>query len=200
MHIAAITGSTRPNRRSRKVADWVLAEATSRQGATFDLVDLADLGLPMYEEPEPAAVGSVSGEEARRWGDLVDTFDAFIFVVPEYNHSFPAVIKNAIDLVYRQWNDKSVGFVTYGLQGGVRAAEQLRCVVSEVKLASVRSHVALSLFTDFTLEDMLAPGEVTPGAHQAELLQRLFDELIAWGGALKFLREANARSLEEKPV
>lgn len=200
MRIAVITGSTRPNRRSRNVAEWVLAEAASRGDATFDLVDLADLGLPMYDEPEPAAVGSVSGGEARRWGEIVDGFDAFVFVVPEYNHSFPAVIKNAIDLVFSQWNDKSVGFVTYGLQGGVRAAEQLRCVVSEVKLASVRSHVALSLFTDFTLEDMLAPGEVTPGAHQAQLLQRLFDELIAWGGALKSLREANSRPLEEQTV
>lgn len=190
LNVAVIAGSTRPNRRSRIVAEWVLEHAGLREDAEFELVDLLDLGLPMYEEPAPAAAGTISGVEARYWRDIVKNFDAFIFVVPEYNRSFPAVVKNAIDLVYHEWNDKAVGFVTYGMNGGIRAAEQLRNVVAEVKMASVRAHVALSIFSDFEIDDLLQPGEINPEEQQVQTLQTLCDELIAWGSALKSLRQS----------
>lgn len=189
MRVAVIVGSTRPNRRSPLVASWVAEQALSRGDLTVEVVDLAALDLPMYDEPEPAAVARISGIKTQQWADLVDSFDAYVFVVPEYNHSFPAVVKNAIDLVFHQWNDKAVGFVSYGLHGGVRAVEHLRGVTSEVKLASVRTQVVLSLFTDFTLTDMVQPGRFTPGPHQAQSAQRMLDELLEWGGALKSLRE-----------
>lgn len=192
IRIGVIVGSTRPNRRSPLVASWVEQHAARHEGVEVEVLDLHDFALSMYDEPEPAAVGTVQGDRARVWAAEVDRFDAFVIVVPEYNHSYPAVIKNAIDLVFHEWNDKAVGFVSYGLHGGVRAVEHLRSVVSEVKLASVRTSVVLSLFHDFTLTDMIEPGDFTPGAHQDQTLERLLDELVSWGGALRTVRNQSA--------
>lgn len=188
IRIGVIVGSTRPQRRSPLVASWVEHHAAARSDVEIEVLDLHVFDLPMYDEPEAPAVGTVRGERARAWAAEVDRFDAFVIVVPEYNHSYPAVVKNAIDLVFHEWNDKAVGFVSYGMHGGVRAVEHLRSVVSEVKLASVRTHVVLSLFNDFTLTGPVEPGNFTPGPHQEQTLERLLDELVAWAGALRTLR------------
>ncbi|NUR57196.1 MAG: NAD(P)H-dependent oxidoreductase [Catenulispora sp.] len=189
--IAIITGSTRPRRRAALVAAWVCEVAERHAGArgvTFETVDLADFDLPVLDEPIPAAIGEYANEHTRRWASVIDGFDGFIFVTPEYNHSYPAALKNAIDYLFAEWGDKAAGFVSYGLQGGVRAVEHLRAAASEVKLADVRTCVALSLFGDFTISDMTQPGEFTPGDHQEPTLIRMIDEVIAWSAALAPLR------------
>ena len=136
VRVAIVIGSTRPGRRCDAIAGWVLEHARSRDGIDVDveveIVDIADYGLPMLDEPAPAAHGPDHYEHAhtKAWADTIASFDAFIFVVPEYNHSFPAALKNAIDFLYNEWHNKAAGFVSYGIDaGGSRATEQLRLVM-----------------------------------------------------------------------
>jgi NAD(P)H-dependent FMN reductase len=185
--IAIIIGSSRPGRRSPHVARWVNGVAASTGLATFDMVDLADYPLPFLDEPAPAAMGSYAHEHTRRWSELISTYDGYVFVTPEYNHSIPAVLKNSIDYLYAEWADKAVGFVTYGLLGGQRAAEHLRLVVAELKMADVRTQVALSLRDDFLTVD--STDTLTPPGHQEMLLRRLLGEVVQWSDALRPLRQ-----------
>lgn len=191
--IAIVVGSTRPGRRGDQVARWVHEQATARTPQDADteytIVDLAKIGLPLLDEPVPAAIGDYRNAHTRRWADLIASFDGFIFVTPEYNHAIPAALKNAIDYLFAEWHDKAAGFVSYGLNGGVRAVEQLRMTLAEVKVACVRSQVALGLFTDFTITDMAEPGTFTPAEHHLSALERMLGELTDWSGALARLRE-----------
>lgn len=183
--IAIVVGSTRPGRYSRAVADWVFEHAARRADAKFEVVDLADHVLPHLDEPVPASGGQYANEHTRRWSAVVDRFDGFVFVTPEYNHSAPGVLKNAIDYLYAEWNNKAAGFVSYGVTGGVRAVEHLRLVAAEVQLATVRSQVALSLYTDYENFQVL-----NPQAHHLPLLVDLFDQVIGWSSALATVRAA----------
>lgn len=192
--IAIIVGSTRPQRRSRLVADWVHAQATSHLAgrARLELLDLSDFGLPLLDEPSPAAIGHYRNDHTLRWAARIGAADGLVFVTPEYNHSLPAALKNAIDFLFAEWHDKAAGFVSFGLNGGVRAVEHLRLALAEVKVACVRSQVALNLFSDFDLPDMLEPGNLTPAAHHGAILTRMLDEVMDWTTALRTLREGRA--------
>lgn len=193
IRIAIVVGSTRPGRRGDQVARWVheqaTALATQDAGVEYAIVDLAEVGLPLLDEPVPAAIGDYRNDHTRRWADLIVPFDGFIFVTPEYNHAIPAALKNAIDYLFAEWQDKAAGFVSYGLNGGVRAVEQLRMTLAEVKVACVRSQVALGLFTDFTITDMTEPGTFTPAEHHLTTLERMLGELTDWSRALSTLRQ-----------
>ncbi len=193
--IAIIVGSTRPRRRAALVAGWVHEVAqrhTDDTGteATFEVVDLADFDLPLLDEPVPAAIGDYANAHTHRWSATIASYDGFVFVLPEYNHSIPAALKNAIDFLFAEWNDKAAGFVGYGLTGGANAVGALRLVMAEVKTACVRSQVGLTLSTDFDVTDMTQPGACTPGDRQEQLLTRMLDEVVAWAGALRPLRTA----------
>lgn len=197
VRVAIVVGSTRPGRRAEMVARWV-SEVADRHDSTksdlarFDVADLADYELPMLDEPVPAAIGDYANEHTARWAGTVDAYDGFVFVTPEYNHSMTAALKNAVDFLFSEWNDKAVGFVSYGLHGGTRAVEHLRQTVAEVKMADVRTQVALSLFADFTITDMTQPGQLTPGEYQEPTLHRMLDEVVEWSLALKRLRDEKA--------
>ncbi|GAC1375976.1 MAG: NAD(P)H-dependent oxidoreductase [Pseudarthrobacter sp.] len=181
--IAILAGSTRPGRRSRQVADWVLDRAASRGGAEFVLLDLADFNLPLLDEPMPPSRGNYQHEHTRNWAHIISGFDGFIFVTAEYNHSVPGVLKNALDFLYGEWNNKAVGFVSYGSAGGVRAVENLRLIAGELQMADVRAQVALPLATEF--ENFTA---FTPSDKAEENLKPLLDQLISWTTALKTIR------------
>lgn len=174
------------------MARWVHEQAVTRpsQGTEVEyaIVDLAEAGLPLLDEPVPAAIGDYRHEHTRRWAEQIASFDGFIFVTPEYNHAMPAALKNAIDYLYAEWHDKAAAFVSYGLTGGVRAVEQLRMTVAEVKVATVRSQVAATLFNDFAITDMAEPGIFTPADHHLPVLDRMLDELTDWSRALGALR------------
>jgi NAD(P)H-dependent FMN reductase len=185
IRIAVVVGSTRPGRRAESVARWVHEQAQSRSDARFDLVDIADFGLPLLDEPVPPLAQQYSQPHTIAWSEAVSAFDGFVFVTPEYNHAPPAALKNALDFLYAEWNDKAAAMVTYGVDGGLRAGEQLRLVLSELKIATVRSQVALSFDTDFADWTVLAPA-----AGRAEQLATTLDELVAWAGALAPLRGA----------
>jgi NAD(P)H-dependent FMN reductase len=146
--IGIILGSTRPRRRGASVAAWV-AELASTRDARYSLIDLADQGLPLLDEPESPAKGDYVHAHTRAWADLIAPLDGFVFVTPEYNHSYPAALKNAIDFLWAEWNDKAAGIVSYGNAGGTRAAEHLRGVLSAVGIVHVRRHVTLDNRADF---------------------------------------------------
>ncbi|MFE0460265.1 NADPH-dependent FMN reductase [Kitasatospora sp. NPDC058965] len=184
LKIAVILGSTRPGRRGKPVADWIVDRAGARTGAEYELVDLADWPLPFMDEPLPPSMGQYQGEHTRAWAAKVAEFDGYVFVTPEYNHSVPGVLKNALDFAYAEWNNKAAAFAAYGAAGGVRAVEHLRAVASELQLAHVRQQLSFSLFTDFENYTLFKPG-----AHHDAAVTELFDEVEAWARAMKTLRD-----------
>jgi NAD(P)H-dependent FMN reductase len=187
--IAIITGSTRPGRKSPDIAAWVHQIASRRNDADYGIVDLADHDLPHLEEPVAAAMtGDYRHPYTRRWSETIAAFDGYVFITPEYNHSMPGVLKNAIDHLYTEWHDKPAGFVGYGTHGGTRAVEQLRLVMGELHIADVRAQVALSLFTDFHNGTDLAPGD-----HQVTILNTMLDQVTRWANALAPLRVSSGR-------
>jgi NAD(P)H-dependent FMN reductase len=189
LRVAIILGSTRPGRKGEAVARWVYEIASSRGDAEFELVDIKEYDLPLLDEPVSAVLGRYSNVHTKVWSAKIASFDAFVFVTPEYNHSTSGALKNAIDFLFAEWNDKAAGFVGYGSAGGARAVEQLRLVMGEVKIADVRAQVALSLYSDF--EDFTT---LKPGPRQEAAVNAMLDDLVAWGRALQPLR---ARSAEK---
>src|SRR6266508_777727 len=185
--IGIILGSTRPNRNGEQVAKWVFDIASRHHDAEFELVDLRDYPLPHLDEPLPPSLGQYQNEHTKQWADKIASFDGFVIVTPEYNHGTSGVLKNAIDYLYAEWNNKAVGFVSYGSVGGARAAEQLRLVAGSLQMADVRQQVALSMITEFENLSVFKPGGYNVGA-----LQTLLDQVIAWSAALAPLRTAGA--------
>jgi NAD(P)H-dependent FMN reductase len=188
--IGIILGSTRPNRNGEQVAKWAYEIASRRSDAEFELVDLRDYPLPHLDEPLPPSLGQYQNEHTRQWADKIASFDGFVFVTPEYNHSTSGVLKNAIDYLYAEWNNKAVGFVSYGGVGGARAAEHLRLVAGELQMADVRQQVALSLLTEFENFSVFRPGDYNRAA-----LDILLDQVIAWSSALAPLRQPAAAAV-----
>lgn len=184
LNVAIILGSTRPGRNGEAVAKWVYQIAKQRSDATFELVDVKDFDLPLLDEPIPPVLGQYSQPHTKVWAAKIAEFDAFVFVTAEYNHGISAALKNAIDFLFREWNHKAAGFVSYGGHAnGSRAVEQLRLVLAEVHVAGVRAQVLLSLFSDFENFSVFKPRAGTEAAVNAML-----DDVLAWGGALRGLR------------
>jgi NAD(P)H-dependent FMN reductase len=181
--IGIILGSTRPGRNGEAVAKWVLEHANTRGDADYELVDLADFPLPHLDEAIPPSMGQYQNEHTRNWAAKVAEFDGYVFVTPEYNHSTSGVLKNAIDFVYGEWNNKAAGFVSYGSAGGTRAVEHLRLVMGELQIADVRAQVAFSLATDFRNYS-----EFSPASHHVKTLNVMLDQLNAWATALQSVR------------
>ena len=181
--IGIILGSTRPNRNGEQVARWVLELASVREDADVELVDLRDYPLPHLDEPIPASMGQYQNEHTKKWAEKIASFDGYVIVTPEYNHSTSGVLKNAIDYLFAEWNNKAVGFVSYGSVGGARAVEHLRLVAGELQMADVRAQVALSLATEFENYSTFRPSDSS-----ASQLGALLDQVTAWSRALAPLR------------
>ena len=188
LNIAIITGSTRPGRKSEAVACWVYEIAAKRSDASFEVVDIAAFDLPLLDEAVPPSMNQYAKPHTKAWAAKIATFDAFVFVTPEYNHSTSGALKNAIDFLFREWNDKAAGFVGYGSVGGARAVEHLRLVMGEIKVADVRAQVALSLYTDFENFSTLKPGP-----QQEAAVNAMLDDLVPWGQALQNMRTRSTR-------
>lgn len=184
LKIAILIGSTRPGRVGESVGKWAFEIAQRRKDAQFELVDLVDFNLPLLDEPIPPSMGKYAKDHTKNWAAKIATFDAFVFVTAEYNHGIPGALKNAIDFLFAEWNNKAAGFVSYGSAGGSRAVEHLRLVMAEVQVATVRNQVMLSLRDDFENYTVFKPRPF----HEKTLGQ-VFDQVIAWGEALKVLRE-----------
>lgn len=184
IRLAIIIGATRPGRKAEAVARWVNDIAKKRTDAEVELVDIQDFNLPLLDEPVPPSMGQYSQPHTKAWAAKIDSFDAFVFVTPEYNHGTSGALKNAIDFLYKEWNNKAAGFVGYGSAGGVRAVEHLRLVMGELQVADVRAQVMLSLYTDF--ENFAT---FKPAPHHEKSVQTMLDQVIAWGTALQNLRK-----------
>ncbi len=184
IRIAIIIGSTRPNRIGEGVARWVFEQSKKRSDAEFELVDLKDFNLPLLDEPTPAGVSNhYIHNHTKIWSQKISSFDAFIFVTAEYNHGIPSALKNAIDFLYQEWTNKVAGFVAYGGVGGTRVVEQMRLVMGELQVATVRTQMAFSLRSDF--EDYKI---FRPAPYHEKTMTLLFDQVIAWGSAIRKVR------------
>jgi NAD(P)H-dependent FMN reductase len=184
LKLAIIIGSTRPGRVGEAVARWVYELAQKRRDAEFELVDIKEFNLPLLDEPVPPSQGKYSKEHTKKWAAKIASFDGYVFVTPEYNHGISGALKNAIDFLYAEWNNKAAGFVGYGSAGGARAVEHLRLVMAEVQVATVRNQVMLSLRDDFENYSVFKPRDF-----HVKTLGQVFDQVITWGGALRALRE-----------
>jgi NAD(P)H-dependent FMN reductase len=160
----------------------------NRRDAEFEIVDIKEYDLPLLDEPVSPIMGPdhYTHQHTKRWSAKISSFDAYVFVTPEYNHGIPDALKNAIDFLYHEWVNKAAGFVGYGGASGTRAVESLRLVMGELRVADVRAQVGLSLFTDFANFTVYEPA-----AHHEDSVNAMLDQVIAWGGALKAMREKN---------
>ncbi len=189
LKIHVILASTRSNRFGDKPANWIFEEAKKAPGIQAELIDLKDLGLPFFDEVAgPANIdGKYKTPGAAAWAAKIGEADGFIIVTPEYNHGYPAALKNALDYAYAEWNRKPVAFVAYGSVAGARAVEQLRQVAVELQMAPVRKAVHIQNF--WTLVDeagKLKENAFAPNAHDAA---DMLSHLIWWAGALRDARE-----------
>jgi NAD(P)H-dependent FMN reductase len=183
LRIGIILGSTRPGRRGDRLARWVLDAARRHGGAEFELVDLADHALGNLDEPGNPTLAQYAHDHTRAWSEVIRSVDGFVFVVPEYNHSFPGALKNAIDYIYQEWNDKAAGIISYGgWAAGVRAAEALRLVLAEVQVATVRSQPAVNTHSGFETDAYVPSAGIEP------LVDTMLDQLVSWTSALRTVR------------
>ncbi|MCJ8007142.1 NADPH-dependent FMN reductase [Lederbergia wuyishanensis] len=183
--IGIVTGSTRDSRVNIQVAEWVKSIADLRTDAEFELVDIKDYNLPRYNESIPAIMSQdYQTPEAKVWSKKISELDGFVFVTPEYNKGITSGLKDAIDYLYVEWNNKAAGIVSYGSSLGVTAANNLRLILTVPKVATVGTHPALSLFTDF--EDMSI---FKPAPFHADTVQKMLDEVVSWSTALKTIRD-----------
>ncbi|MEW6470959.1 MAG: NAD(P)H-dependent oxidoreductase [Actinomycetota bacterium] len=179
LRVAVIVGSTRPGRFGPVVADWVVRRARERGDVVIDFIDLDQVDLPSRHDPEHPA--------AHQLRECIDGADAFVVVTPEYNHGYPAALKQAIDLAYQEWFAKPVAFVSYGgIAGGLRAVEQLRQVFAELHAVTVRDVVSFH-GPDGTFDP---DGEPIDQARAEAALKVMLDRLSWWAEAL---RDARAR-------
>ncbi|WP_045515830.1 NADPH-dependent FMN reductase [Neobacillus niacini] len=177
VNIGIILGSTRQGRVSPQVGEWVKGIADKRSDANYEIVDIADYNLPF--------LGTTDGSEPGigAWNEKLANLDGFVFIVQEYNHSITGALKNAMDFAREAWNNKAAGIVSYGSTGGARAAEHLRGICGELKIADVRTHPTLSLFTDFVNGSEFKPQEL-----HLNNVNAMLGEVEQWSKALKTVR------------
>lgn len=186
-NIHILTGSTRPGRFNTQPAEWIFKLAKKRKDITVELIDLEKLNLPLLDEPAPPMMQQYSKQHTKKWSEKVAAGDGFIFVTPEYNHSYSPVLKNAIDFLFHEWHYKPVTFVSYGAtSGGIRAVEHLRGVAAEVKLYDLREQVILPNYW----ENMNEKGVFQFTEKHAEMGNAMLDTLIFWAKQMKEARSA----------
>ena len=188
--ISVIVGSTRQGRFSEKPAQWILQQLQKRDGIEARLLDLRDFPMPFFDQPMPPAMpgrAPYEHEGVKRWTAAIAASDSFVFVTPEYNYGTSAVLKNAIDWVYPEWNRKAAAFVSYGSAMGARGIQQLRETMIEVQIAPVRSSVHIPVAT---LWAHFQGGDVDKGLAELEKqVQTMIDDLLWWTAALKAARK-----------
>ena len=190
--VSVVVGSTRQGRFSEKPAQWILQHLRKRDDINARLLDLRDFPMPFFDQTvTPATPGRApyENEVVKRWTAAIAASDGFILVTPEYNHGPPAVLKNAIDWVYPEWNRKAVAFVSYGSASGARGVQQLRQIAIEVQLSPIRSSVHIPVAA---LWAHFQGGDVDKGLAELERpAEALIDDLLWWTAALKAARASS---------
>ncbi len=183
LHI--IIGSTRPGRVGPSVARWFYEFAVEHGGFDAKLIDLADFDLPVYDEPVHPRFQQYEHEHTKRWSASVTAADAYIFVTPEYNYSPPPALVNALDYVYREWNYKPCGFVSYGgVSGGLRSVQAAKMLVTTLKMMPMMEGVTVPMVASHLSEN----GVFSSNELIDQSAQTLLDELLRWAEALKPMR------------
>jgi len=187
--VSVIVGSTRQGRFSEKPAQWILGHVKKREGVDAKLLDLRDFPMPFFDQAVPPAMPGRAPYEhdvVKRWTAEIARSDAFIIVAPEYNYGPSAVLKNALDWVYPEWNRKAIAFVSYGSMSGARAVQQLRQTATELQLAPIRSGVYIP---PATLWAHFQGGDDASGLAQLDdAAKTMIDDLLWWAAALKTAR------------
>ena len=192
-NIAIILSTTRPGRFADKVAAWLLEHVAGREDLEFELVDLRDYPLPLFDEPIAPSWAPSKKEVAQRWTKKIEGFDGYIFVTAEYNHGVPAVLKNAIDYVAHVFAKKPAAYVGYGGVGAARAIEQLRLINIEQQIAPLRTAVHVG---GADAIDLLVHGKsLSDKPHLVPAVHAMLEELSWWAHALK---HARAKRLNEQ--
>jgi NAD(P)H-dependent FMN reductase len=181
-----IIGSTRPGRVGPSVAAWITERAREHGGFDVQVTDLAELNLPMLDEPNHPRLRQYTHQHTRDWSALVDASDAFVFVTPEYNYGFNAALKNAIDYLFAEWQNKAAGIVSYGgIAAGTRATQMLKQVLTAVKIMPVPESVNIPFVFQHLDEDKRFKSTEMMDASATAML----DELQKWTGSLAALRK-----------
>lgn len=190
LKLQVIIGSTRQGRFSEKSANWIFEQAKKREGVDVELIDLKDYPLPFFEEPQSPNMskGTYTNPAITKWTKKWQEADGYIIVTPEYNHGYPAVLKNALDYIYQGWNKKPVGFVSHGSVNGARAVEQLRLVSIELNLAPIKSaiHIPPAVIGSLKNEDLK---DTNPFESLNEQAHNFLEQMVWWTKALKTARE-----------
>jgi NAD(P)H-dependent FMN reductase len=198
LNFALIVGSTRPNRFADNTAKFITGGASARKDFSLDVLDLRDHPLPFFNEPSPPAYfpeGRFSEPAAEAWRQKIGKYDGFIATVSEYNHGPTAVLKNAFDSAFFEWQRKPVGFIGHGGAGGVRAIEQMRGIVIELQMAPIKHEINVGREAYLGV----LQGKPLDGVqHLVEARTALFDHMVWWGNALKAARTADADQLRLK--
>lgn len=185
--LLVVLGSTRPGRAALPIGRWFAAAAEAHGGFDVEIADLAELDLPLLDEPHHPRLRRYTQDHTRAWSAIVDGADAVVFVTPEYNYGYPAALKNAIDFLHEEWRDKPVGFVSYGgIAAGTRAVQQLKQVVTTLRMTPVFDAVNIPFHARLIGEDGAFHAE--PATQDAATA--MLDELARVGAALQPLREA----------
>lgn len=181
LKIVVIVGSVRPNRVGLKVAEWFMGQIPKQNRASFDLIDLAEEGLPFLNEPDLPAMGNYQQPSTKKWASKITQYDGFILVTPEYNHGYSPVLKNALDTLYAEWQKKPVAFVGYGSLGASRSIEQLVQVTAQLNMVPIPSSAinVIDLWEAFDDKGNLKPEKVRGNP------DKLITNLLWWADVLK---------------
>ena len=190
LKIGIVISTTRATRFGHKPAEWVKSIAAGRSDMAVEILDLRDYRMPFFDEVASNAWVPTTNDVAQRWQKKVAGFDGFVFVTAEYNHGIPAVLKNALDYAYPEWNKKAAALVGYGAVGGSRAVEQLRLIAAELQLATIRTGVYIQ-GADF-MAVWKEGKDLKEVVHLQQGVKDMLDQLAWWAAALKTARQQDA--------
>ncbi len=186
MKIKIIAGSTRPGKFNLQPSQWLKKIADENKEAEFELIDIEELNLPLLDEKNPPMEQKYEHDHTKKWSEIVDGADGFVFVTPEYNHSIPGALKNAIDYLYKEWNYKPAVFVSYGsAAGGSRAVEHLRGVMGELKVFDLREQILLPNYWENLDENHLYKFTERQSKNAVDMLK----SLVFWARVMKEARK-----------
>ena len=188
--LKVITGSTRPARKGHLVAEWFLKIAKEHSDFEIELLDLKEINLPLMDEPNHPSMRQYTKEHTKKWSITIDEADAYVFVTPEYNYCAPATLKNAMDYLFQEWQEKPVGFVSYGgLSGGTRAVQDLKTPITTLGMMPLPQAVNIPFFTNYINEDNVFEAKESLEKSANVMLNKLMD----WAKALKAMREGGSK-------
>jgi NAD(P)H-dependent FMN reductase len=187
-----ITSTTRPGRKGPAIAEWFKEQGQNAKEFDIEVIDLGTLNLPLMDEPNHPRMQNYQHEHTKKWSEIIKSADAFAIVLAEYNYSFPAPIKNALDYLYNEWSHKPVGFISYGgPAGGVRSQQMLKQVVTTMQMMPLVESISIHMFTQYFSPEGKFVGDEKLNASAQVLLK----ELTHWSNSLAQLREQKKLAL-----